>query len=284
MNTQFRSGRRSLVKVAGILSVVAGFALTLGGCQVGKNKPAVVRETDSVIKRIEAAHHADQWRRHGAVEATATVDFGGNRIFDGVMTFSTDGGRARLTRTDGAAVVFDGTTAWVSGDKAAGVDAFPSARFQVLTWPYFLAVPYKLADGGTSLTPQGSLPAVQGETSRPTWKLTFAPGIGDAPQDWYLLMPDPASGRLTAMAYIVTFGKTLAEAEKEPHAIVYADYRNIDGVPVPHRWTFHDYSRADGINPKLIGEVILRDIKFLKPQPTTFTKPAGATEAAMPTK
>jgi len=98
------------------------------------------------------------------------------------------------------------------------------------------------------------------------------------------LMPDPASGRLTAMAYIVTFGKTLAEAEKEPHAIVYADYRNIDGVPVPHRWTFHDYSRADGINPKLIGEVILRDIKFLKPQPTTFTKPAGATEAAMPTK
>lgn len=44
------------------------------------------------------------------------------------------------------------------------------------------------------------------EKDHQTAKLTFEKGIGDAPDDWYVVYTDPENNTMQAAAYIVTFG------------------------------------------------------------------------------
>ncbi len=225
---------------------------------------------------IEAAHNATEWRSQTAVAADMTIRFGGNERFKGKILMAPHGGIVRLDRANGAVVVFDGKDAWVSPADAD----WPRARFDVLTWAYFWAAPYKLNDAGAKLETTGtrSLRGKDYDTAR----LTFDAGTGDAPDDWYVVYRNPATGQLTAMAYIVTFGKDRATAEKEPHAIVYEDFQTFAGIPVPTRWTFWNWSEDQGIFGEPIGEVTLANVTFPEPPAGAFTKPDGATAAAMP--
>ena len=52
--------------------------------------------------------------------------------------------------------------------------------------------------------------------------MTFDRGIGDAPDDWYVVYKDNNSDLLAALVYIVTGGGTSVEvAEEDPHTITY---------------------------------------------------------------
>jgi hypothetical protein len=226
---------------------------------------------------IEAAHAGETWTSHPAFASGVALELGGNAIFDGAMTLTPDAARTRIERaSDGAVLVFDGDTAWVS---PAGAE-WPMARFHSLTWAYFLAAPYKLDDPGTRLEPLGE--RVLFGTPHDAARLTFEAGTGDAPDDWYVLYRQPATGRLAAMAYIVTYGGTREEAEKEPHAIVYRDYVEVGGVPVPTSWDFHLWSEEEGVHGDPIGRVKLTDPRFVDAGDETFEAPEGAREEALP--
>lgn len=225
---------------------------------------------------IEATHNAAAWRAQSAIRADLEVDFEGRRAVDARVTFTPDAARSRFELPSGAIGVFDGSTGWV----APTAEAFPGARFHLLTWPYFAAVPYKLRDPGARLEELGSR-----ETLGQSWdlaRLTFAPGTGDAPDDWYLLYRDPATGRLGAMAYIVTFGRDLTSAEADPHAIVYRDVVEVGGIPIPTRWTFHPWSEGEGIGESVIGEARLRNLALIEADAATFRAPLGAVEVKKP--
>lgn len=226
---------------------------------------------------VEQAHGGSAWRAHGAVAADVALAFGGNPIFDGTMTITPDGARSRLERAaDGAVLIFDGTAAWVSPADAE----WPMARFHALTWPYFLAAPFKLADPGTHLEPLGERDLFG--TPHDTARLTFDAGVGDSPDDWYVLYRDPANDRLAAMAYIVTYGTTAEEAGKEPHAIVYEAFVDVDGALVPTRWRFLEWSEEQGVHGDPLGQLELSNPRFVEPEPGAFTAPEGAREEGLP--
>lgn len=238
--------------------------------------PLAVAEP-AFVEAIEQAHHESAWDRHAAVQADLTVVFGGNTVLDGTMLFDTPVGRSRITEADGPVMMFDGADAYVSPADAPA----PRARFHVLTWPYFLAVPFKLDDPGTHIEDLGELPWRDGQQF-PAAKLTFGEGVGDTPDDWYILYRDPATDRLAGMAYIVTYGKAVEDAEQAPHAIVYHDYQTVDGVVLPMRWTFHNWSHDTGVSDEAIGVVTLTHVRFVEPDADAFTRPADARVAPMP--
>jgi hypothetical protein len=192
------------------------------------------------------------------------------------MLMKTDMSRTRFERADGAVAIWDGSDAWVAPASAD----FPRARFHVLTWPYFLSAPMKLTDPGTYLEPLGRR-ELQGETYTAA-KLTFGPGVGDTPDDWYILYRDDVTNRLHAMAYVVTYGKTLDEAEAEPHAITYDVFEEIEGVQLATRWTFWLWSEAEGIHGEPIGSVALDDVEFVEPPADAFDVPEGAAKQELP--
>lgn len=228
--------------------------------------------------RIEIAHGKPAWTRQQAVAFDLTVTFGGGVLLDGSMTYEPGSGRVRIETDGGATLVFDGERAWVSPSAAQ----VPMVRFQLLTWPYFLAVPFKLHDPGTYLAPHGNRP-LNGVTHE-TALLTFDPGIGDTPDDWYVIYQDPDTDRLAAVAYIVTYGTTADEAEKEPHVLVYEDYWTVDGVALATRWVMYNWSLAQGAVGEPLGDVRLSNIRFVKPDERDFERPADAREDPLPSE
>ena len=227
-------------------------------------------------QRIERAHGMDAWQNKQALKTDLVVHFGGAELVNGTMIYDMHTSCVRMEMTNGTTLIFDGEKAWVSPSSAEA----PMARFHLLTWPYFLAAPFKLRDPGTHLESSEILP-IQ-DTVTATRKLTFDEGVGDAPDDWYIIYPDLATNRLAVMAYIVSYGKGVEEAEKEPHAIVYHDYETIDGVTLSTRWMFHHWSAEEGAHGEPIGEVHVSNVTFVDVDETTFAKPDDAREDKLP--
>lgn len=216
-----------------------------------------------------------QWYEHQAVSAHIVVHFGGNKRVDADFLFDPAVGKVRMTSADGKVTVFDGQMCWVS----PGHDATPRDRFHVLTWPYFLAAPFKLNDPGSHLT-DWTTADYNGKPHRFA-TLSFGDGVGDAPDDWYKLYIDDA-GRLVAMAYIVTYGKDKDPANLEPHAITYHDFQDVGGVTLPMTWRFVDWSMEQGPHGDPRGHAAVTRVQFVTPPADAFTKPAGAAEVSLP--
>lgn len=227
---------------------------------------------------IEKAHGLEAWRRQGAVSANITVTFGGKPMLQGSMLFDTSVGRVRMELANGNVMVFDGQEAWVA---PADSKMFQGARFHLLTWPYFMAAPMKLRDPGSHLQDTGLMPLQDGR-QLPSARLTFDAGVGDSPDDWYILYRDDTTHRLVAMAYIVTFDKSKAEAEKQPHAVTYEQFQTIEGVAFSTQWRFWNWNAKTGLHGEPIGSVRLSGIEFVTPDPDAFIKPPDARQDDLP--
>lgn len=241
---------------------------------IGVEKPEPPATGEAYAQVIESAHGLTAWRAQKAVQAQFKIEFGGQTLLEGTMLFDTPVGKARMELEDGTLMVFDGQDAWVSPSDSPLKDA----RFHLLTWPYFLAAPMKLRDPGSHLAVLGPMP--QGGRQLPAAKLTFDAGIGDSPDDWYILYRDVE--HLVAMAYIVTYGKDKEEAEKEPHAITFKDFETIDGVTFSTHWQFWHWNPEQGTHGEPMGHAQITDIQFVEPALQDFQKPTDAKRDVVP--
>ena len=230
--------------------------------------PAPSRLQPDYASAVHTAHGGGHWEQKQALQADIDLTFAGRNLINGTLTMLTDVSKVRIDQHDSI-----GTSMIWTGDEAA-VSPAPSgqrsARFHLLTWPYFIAAPFKISDPGTFLEEQGtdSINGKQTEVGR----LTFASGVGDSPDDWYVLYKDDKDV-LQAMAYIVTYGPTSQEkAEEDPHAIVYESYTEVDGVLLSDKWTFWEWRQDSGLT-RQIGEATLSNLHFTTPAPDFFEVP-----------
>ncbi|QDU32843.1 hypothetical protein KS4_08790 [Poriferisphaera corsica] len=229
-----------------------------------------------LVKDIEENENYKGWYSHQAIEGRVELVWMGAKAFEGVLAFQTNLGAACIDLDSGELLVYDGNSAWLSPTSSA----FKRARFHLLTWPYFITVGYKLSDPGVNIEYLGEQLWKEGE-SYPAFRMTFGPNVGDTPDDWYVLYVDTKRNLIVGMNYIVTYGTTLAEAEKEVHAISYDRYQLIEGVDVPWRMTFWHWDPSKGITDKL-GELNFSSAKFITPGKTYFQKPENSREDKIP--
>ena len=230
-----------------------------------------------LARRIESAHGLESWRNHDVVASDITVSFGPNPMLEGVMLYDPAGGRVRIERTDGTVLIFDGGQAWISPSSAEA----PMARFHLLTWPYFMAAPYKLRDPGTRLTPFGRHQIDGAE--HVTAMLTFDAGVGDSPDDWYVVYEDTDTHRLAAMAYIVTYGgKSAEEAEQDVHVVLYDDFESVENALIATSWDFYNWTAGQGAHGESLGRVKLTNLRFVELDESVFARPADAREDPLP--
>ncbi|MEM9555081.1 MAG: hypothetical protein AAGC60_12545 [Acidobacteriota bacterium] len=229
----------------------------------------------SYVAAIESAHGGAVYGAQQAVAAEIVVEFGGQTILQGTMLFDPAVSKVRMELVGGSVIVFDGADAWVAGPEV------PRARFHVLTWPYFFAAPFKLDDPGTHVESLGKV-AWRGD-ALPAVELTFGDGVGDSPDDWYVVYRDPSTHRLSGLGYIVTYGTSVEQAEAEPHAVSYDAYTEIgDGVSVATDWSFWNWNREEGLFGDPIGRATISNPRFTTPADDAFAAPAGATKIAAP--
>lgn len=216
-------------------------------------------------KEIEQAHNKDEWEQQNAVSFDITLNMGGNEILNGTIISRTDSGGIRLDRKDNSSLIYDGEQVYISPEDASD----DRARFHMFTWHYFFSLPFKLTDRGTNWELLEAK-EVKGKVFK-RGKLRFDTAVGDSPDDWYIIYQEPNSELLHAAAYIVTLGKEVDEAEKDPHAIVYHDYQLYNGISIATRWTFHNWSEENGIEDQ-IGEAVINNIEFTDVNDALFKK------------
>ncbi len=222
------------------------------------------------VRSIEKAHKKEDFLKHKAISFKINILFGGNEHLDGKITMLTNSTKIRIDRKDESKLIYNGEKVFLCPKEANE----KGARFDMFTWTYFFGFPYKLGDPGTKWELQNPKPldGVEHQTAR----LTFEKGIGDAPDDWYVLYSDNQNV-LQAAAYIVTFGSAgdTSKAEADPHAIRYKDFVTIDGIPFATKWDFYGWTETDGMTTK-IGEATITDITFLEEEGNIFETPDNA--------
>jgi len=252
-------------------------AVLLTGCATmqPEAETAPRTEAESLIHRIEVAHGVKALDRSKAIHAKVHVVFPGVFELKGDMAFVLATGQARLDLADGKSVVFDGQAAYVTGGEAGPMD-----RFHVLTWSYFLSSPFRMTDGGVVLGDVESLPLHGPSNKLQAVNISFEAGTGDAPDDWYELFVGPGD-RMAALAYILTFGKTVEEASATPSIMVVNKLSKVDGLVLPEVVKFAFWDSQSGIT-KEKGTAIFSDVRIQDPTADLFKAPANAAVAPLP--
>ncbi|MCB9745625.1 MAG: hypothetical protein H6741_21645 [Alphaproteobacteria bacterium] len=133
---------------------------------------------------------------------------------------------------------WDGARAWVTpSPEALNVDA----RFWALTPYYFVGVPFVLADPGARWEDLGEL-EVAGEAVRAV-KVSYEPGTGDSPDDYYVLHLDPETWQVEALRYIVSYPGFFPEGGTSPEKLMaYTDFVEQGGLRLVSATETHAWS------------------------------------------
>ena len=219
----------------------------------------------NLSQKIESAHQKEAFLKYEAISFDAAISFGGKEIFNANITITTTSDLAIITYKDGSEIYVNQQDIFVSPSLKEN----PGLRFHAYTWSYFFLFPYKLNDSGTKW--DYTFKTKEKNNLLNTAKLSFEANTGDAPDDWYITYTNKENV-LQHVAYIVTAGKTKAEAEADPHAIKYTNYKMIKGVPFALNWEFYEWNLNDGLTQK-IGSGNISNIQFIKDFRSAFSIP-----------
>ena len=230
-------------------------------------------------KAFDAHGGVAKWRSHGSVEFDLAWTMGGSvqkdhHLFD-------------LRRRDGL-ITSDKYTLGANAGQVwikPAIDALGGTppRFYIWTPFYFFAMPFVFADPGAVLEPIGKKTFQDREFD--AVRITFKPGTGDTPDDYYVLYVDPATGQLRLVSYIVTYaplrkGKPMDQLE--PHVLVFDEWQESGGLRVPKRGTLYDWVN-ENIRGEPLGVMEFSNVKFAEktPEPANFAKRADAVVAPL---
>ncbi|MCZ4409952.1 DUF6503 family protein [Cryomorphaceae bacterium 1068] len=252
-----------------ILSAVAMISCTqYDSKQQTTDNPSTVVEL-SATQRIEAAHSKTAFLSNEIVQFDIVLEFGGTERLNGSMILATNSSKGKIVYKDGRELYYDEDLVYAD----TSFNNHGSARFAAYTWSYFFLFPYKLSDPGTNWSDEEQT-TLNGETYN-SQKLTFGEGVGDAPDDWYITYSDTETHLMEVAAYIVTAGgSTIEEAEEDPHAISYHDYKDVDGVALAHSWKFWEWRKDSGLTRQL-GKARLSGLKFMTEDEFDFSALEG---------
>ena len=167
-----------------------------------------------------------------------------------------------------------GTDAWV---RPAGAELPTDARFWSLTPYYFVSVPFVFADPGVNveLAPADSVEGRPVDVVR----VTFEPGTGDAPDDYYDLLVNADTRRVEGVRYVVSYAPFNPDGGHTPETLmIYDGDQAVGGVTMQEG--FRSFDSATG-TPKARGT--LTDLEAAPDTPSSaFAMPEGAEVVAGP--
>ncbi len=228
------------------------------------------------LARTYAAHGGlETWRAQGTLLYDLDVTYGeiharDHQVFDLIT-------RHGIASNTDYAVGFDGANFWLSRTGETSTP-FPP-RFYLWTPFYFLGVPFVFADEGairTELEPA----MYQGKEYRVV-RVTFASGVGDAPDDVYHLYIDPTTDRVKLLRYTVSY---FVAAQGKPtdnlpeNALLYDDWVETNaGLLMATRTVSYAWREGTTTGDPRV-ELDFANLRFLetRPDPARFVPPADA--------
>lgn len=168
---------------------------------------------------------------------------------------------------------WDGEKAWVNPPDS---ELATNARFWSLTPYYFVGMPFVLGDPGVRLE---SLPDAEFEgKGYDLVKASFEAGVGDAPDDYYILYLDKESSRVRALRYVVSYKGFRPEGGHGPEKLMaYDGTHEVGGLLFAASHRTFKYDEATGEIGEKVTDVEVSEMGFRPGVDSTyFQPPAGA--------
>ncbi len=223
------------------LLVLATFTI-LSCAETKKEDNTETQTTESAMEREYPQGVAAVFDAHGGIQKWNAMN---NLCFtlekeDGNETHTVDlKSRKSRIETDKYTLGFDGEKVWLAQDSTYFQPE--RARFYHNLMFYFYAMPFVLGDDGITYTDVDALTV--GDVSYPGTKISFGDGVGDAPDDEYILYRDSKTNQMVWLAYTVTYGKN--EKNDRFSFIKYADWQEVNGLQLPK--TLEWYAVENGV-------------------------------------
>lgn len=219
---------------------------------------------ESISKVFDAHGGLDTWKDMQTLKFTMSKESGDE------MTLTDLYNRTSLIEMPKHTIGFDGQEVWLNKKDTASYKGNPKFYYNLMF--YFYAMPFILADDGIVYEDIKSLDFE--EKSYPGIKISYESGVGESPEDEYILYYDSETHKMTWLGYTVTFFSK--EKGKEFHFIKYSEWQTINGVQLPKTLTWYNYENnlpTTKRNDLEFSEVRLTEMKM---KSSVFSKPEDA--------
>ncbi len=143
--------------------------------------------------------------------------------------------RKSLIQMPAHSIGFDGENVWLHHKDTTQYKG--NAKFYYNLMFYFYAMPFVLADDGIMY--EDVAPLDFGGKRYPGIKISYESGIGESPEDEYILYYHPESYKMEWLGYTVTYFSK--EKSKKFHFIKYGAWQTINGLIVPKTLSWYNY-------------------------------------------
>ena len=153
---------------------------------------------------------------------------------------------------------FDGDNVWLKNLDTVTYKSNPKFYYNLMF--YFYAMPFVLGDDGIHYAESEPL-EFEGVTY-PGILISYESGVGESPDDEYILYYHPDTFKMEWLAYTVTFFSK--EKAKAFNLIKYANWQQIDGLMLPSNLQWYQYkdgkigdvrNEVKFVNAKLLNQV-----------------------------
>lgn len=184
---------------------------------------------EDITKVFDAHGGLDVWKTMQSLEFSMQKD-------DGFEITTTDlKDRYALIEMPKHTIGFDGNSVWMTQKDTTSYKGNPKFYYNLMF--YFYAMPFILADDGINYEKTESL-VFEGKTY-PGIKISYESGIGESPDDEYILYYDSDTHRMAWLAYTVTY--FTKEKAKEFNYIKYSEWQEVDGLLLPKTISWYNY-------------------------------------------
>lgn len=219
---------------------------------------------ESVTKVFDAHGGIDNWNKMQMLSFAIEKPNGDEVITTNLKT------RSELIDTPIYTLGYDGNELWIN--EKNGNEYKGNARFYKGLMMYFYAMPFIVSDSGIIYEVAEPL-LFEGETY-PGISISFESGVGESPNDQYVIYYNAKTNQMEWLAYTVTFGQKTKS--RDFHFIRYNNWQTVNGLVVPKRMDWYTYENNLPIEKR--NTVIFKNIVLSRdePDPTMFNRLNGA--------
>lgn len=250
------------------------FVVSLAAC---KNKtvsaPNNSEESLAVATTIYPENVSKIFKAHGGLDTwktMKTLEFTMKKPDGDEVTTTHLKNRKSLIEMPNHSIGFNGDDVWLKSKDTIAYKG--NARFYYNLMFYFYAMPFILADDGIIYDNVAPL-EFEGE-SYPGIKISYQSGVGESPEDEYILYYNAKTHKMVWLGYTVTYFSKAKS--KEFHFIKYSNWQNIAGLVLPETLTWYKYE--NNLPTEKRNDLQFTNIKLVKESPVSdiFEVPAGA--------
>ncbi|WP_452226028.1 DUF6503 family protein [Lacinutrix cladophorae] len=229
----------------------------------------VVTYPDNLIKVLDAHGGIEKWKSMKSLVFTMEKPDGKEVITTNLIS------REGLVDNPKESIGFDGEKAWFL-NKTKGDYNGKMAKFKYNLMFYFYAMPFILSDDGINYA--DAEPLVFEGVTYPGIQVTYNAGVGETPEDRYVLYYNPTTYQMEWLGYTVSFVPGIDK--KELHFRRYNNWQEINGLLLPKTivgYGFKDDKPTDAKKSTAFIDVQLSDeakgsSTFAKPEKGEFVE------------